>query len=114
MFDDRDKATASRSSVRHALDAPERYGACFVLLPPNNRAPTMTLFSLHTPRNYTARPPHNPQWLCAPHEDADDDLDDVLDETGEIANRSNGKSGTDTQAEPDPKPNNQQASTSQS
>jgi hypothetical protein len=34
-----------------------------------------------------------------------DDLDDLLDETGEIANRSNGKTGTYTEAEPDKKPN---------
>jgi len=33
-----------------------------------------------------------------------DDLDDELDETGTVVNRSNGKSGTDTTAEPDPKP----------
>ncbi|EKS71001.1 MULTISPECIES: hypothetical protein [Caballeronia] len=62
---------------------------------------------------YTARLPLL-QWLSAPDEDADDDLDDVLDETGEITNRSNGKSGTDTTAEPDPKPDNHQASTRQS
>ncbi len=33
----------------------------------------------------------------------DDDLDDELDETGAVTNRSNGKSGTDTEAEPDKK-----------
>ena len=31
----------------------------------------------------------------------DDDLDDELDETGAVTNRSNGKSGTNTEAEPD-------------
>jgi hypothetical protein len=33
----------------------------------------------------------------------DDDLDDELDETGAVTNRSNGKSGTNTEAEPDKK-----------
>jgi hypothetical protein len=33
--------------------------------------------------------------------DESDDLDDLLDETGEVTNRSNGKTGTDTTAEPD-------------
>ncbi|AXF18360.1 hypothetical protein [Paraburkholderia caledonica] len=33
----------------------------------------------------------------------DDDLDDELDETGAVTNRSNGKTGTDTEAEPDKK-----------
>ncbi|MDR5740629.1 MULTISPECIES: hypothetical protein [unclassified Caballeronia] len=37
--------------------------------------------------------------------DADsDDLDDVLDETGAVTNRSDGKTGTDTEAEPNRKP----------
>jgi len=31
-----------------------------------------------------------------------DDLDDELDETGAVTNRSDGKSGTNTTAEPDP------------
>ena len=36
--------------------------------------------------------------------DADsDDLDDVLDETGAVTNRSDGKTGTDTEAEPNRK-----------
>ncbi|SAL78916.1 hypothetical protein [Caballeronia telluris] len=34
-------------------------------------------------------------------EDDSEDLDDVLDETGAVTNRSKGKSGTDTKAEPD-------------
>lgn len=40
-----------------------------------------------------------------PSRDSDDsdDLDDELDETGAVTNRSNGKSGTNTSAEPDPK-----------
>ncbi|MDR6411577.1 hypothetical protein [Paraburkholderia terricola] len=37
-----------------------------------------------------------------PDDDLDsDDLDDELDRTGEVANRSNGKTGTNTEAEPD-------------
>ncbi|WP_244817244.1 hypothetical protein [Caballeronia sp. Lep1P3] len=39
----------------------------------------------------------------APADEPEDDLDDVLDETGAVTNRSNGKTGTDTKAEPDPK-----------
>ncbi|MDR5837412.1 hypothetical protein [Caballeronia sp. LZ034LL] len=39
-----------------------------------------------------------------PPDDDSDDLDDVLGETGDIVNRSNGKTGTATEAEPDPKP----------
>lgn len=36
--------------------------------------------------------------------DADsDDLDDMLDETGAVTNRSDGKTGTDTEAEPNRK-----------
>lgn len=36
--------------------------------------------------------------------DADsDDLDDLLDETGAVTNRSDGKTGTDTEAEPNRK-----------
>jgi len=36
--------------------------------------------------------------------DADsDDLDDMLDETGAVTNRSDGKTGTDTEAEPNSK-----------
>jgi hypothetical protein len=38
------------------------------------------------------------------NDDIDDDLDDLLDETGAVVNRGNGKSGTDTEAEPDRKP----------
>lgn len=42
-------------------------------------------------------PPNEPS-------DADsDDLDDVLDETGAVTNRSDGKTGTDTEAEPNRK-----------
>jgi hypothetical protein len=37
-------------------------------------------------------------------EDDSDDLDDLLDDTGAVVNRGNGKSGTATEAEPDPKP----------
>jgi len=36
-------------------------------------------------------------------DDLDDELDDELDETGAVTNRSNGKSGTNTEAEPDKK-----------
>lgn len=38
-----------------------------------------------------------------PADENDDDLDDELDETGAVTNRSNGKSGTNTEAEPDKK-----------
>ncbi|WP_027213871.1 hypothetical protein [Burkholderia sp. WSM2232] len=38
-----------------------------------------------------------------PADENDDDLDDQLDETGAVTNRSNGKSGTNTEAEPDKK-----------
>jgi len=38
-----------------------------------------------------------------PSDENDDDLDDQLDETGAVTNRSNGKSGTNTEAEPDKK-----------
>lgn len=38
-----------------------------------------------------------------PADENDDDLDDELDETGAVTNRSNGKTGTDTEAEPDKK-----------
>lgn len=31
----------------------------------------------------------------------DDDIDDLLSETGDITNRSSGKTGTNTEAEPD-------------
>ncbi|WP_250536765.1 hypothetical protein [Caballeronia sp. AZ10_KS36] len=42
-------------------------------------------------------------WMSTPSDESDDDLDDVLDETGAVTNRSNGKTGTNTEAEPDPK-----------
>ena len=38
-----------------------------------------------------------------PADENDDDLDDLLDETGAVTNRSNGKTGTNTEAEPDKK-----------
>ncbi|CAB3734754.1 hypothetical protein [Paraburkholderia rhynchosiae] len=38
-----------------------------------------------------------------PADENDDDLDDELDETGAVTNRSNGKTGTNTEAEPDKK-----------
>ncbi|MFM0048115.1 hypothetical protein [Caballeronia grimmiae] len=51
-------------------------------------------------------PPPVIRSMSTPDEPADadsDDLDDVLDETGAVTNRSDGKTGTDTEAEPNRK-----------
>jgi hypothetical protein len=64
------------------------------------------ILPIHAARRCAAHdgsPPPRFSAAGGPDDDDSDDLDDELDETGAVTNRSNGKSGTDTTAEPDPK-----------
>lgn len=74
------------------------------VMQPSTGAADMTTTSI----NHTLPPHAIPASIMAtqsdpPADENDDDLDDELNETGAVTNRSNGKSGTDTEAEPDKK-----------